>query len=109
MADDEKFAARLRAVLADRRDVSERKMFGGLAFMLGGNMCCGIVDDRLMVRLGREGVAAALAEKHTAEMDFTGRVIRTMIYVSAAGIKTDERLSGWVAKAVEFAETLPPK
>ena len=88
MAYDEKLANRLQVLLRDRSDVVEKKMFGGLAFMLSGNMCCGIVDDRLMVRLGTDGAAAALTENHTAEMDFTGRVIRTMIYVGREGIKS---------------------
>ncbi len=109
MAFDEKLAARLREVLGYRPDITEKKMFGGLAFILGGNMCCGIVDDRLMLRLGHNGAAAALAEPHTAEMDFTGRVIRTMVYVGGDGIASDDALACWVDKAVAFAESLPPK
>ena len=109
MAYDEGLAHRVREALAERSDLSERKMFGGLCFMLGGNMCCGIVDDRLMLRLGREGAAEALAEPHTSAMDFTGKVIRTMIYVEPAGIASDKALTNWVNKAVAFAEFLPPK
>lgn len=109
MAYDEKLAARLQKILGGRPDITEKKMFGGLAFMLGGNMCCGIVDDRLMLRLGHDGTAAALAEPHSAEMDFTGRVIRTMVYVAPAGIASDNALADWVQKAVAFAESLPPK
>ena len=73
MAYDERLAARVRAFLADRTDVSERKMFGGLTFMVGGNMCCGVNEDELIVRLdpGRED--DALARPHARAMDFTGR------------------------------------
>ena len=108
MADDEG-AARLRTLLVGRAHITEKKMFGGLAFMLGGNMCCGIAGDRLMLRLGHDGAAAALTEPHTAEMDFTGRVIRTMVYVEADGFAADQDLAGWIEKAVAFAETLPSK
>ena len=103
MAYDDKLAARLHRILGDRPGITEKKMFGGLAFMLGGNMCCGIVDDRLMLRLGHDRAAAALAEPHTAEMDFTGRVIRTMVYVDGEGIASDDALAGWVERAVAFA------
>ena len=109
MAYDEKLAERLHRILGSQTDIEEKKMFGGLALMLGGNMCCGIVDDRLMLRLGREGAAEALAEPHTSAMDFTGKVIRTMIYVEPAGIASDKALTNWVNKAVAFAESLPPK
>ncbi|MBW3669776.1 MAG: TfoX/Sxy family protein, partial [Actinobacteria bacterium] len=70
---DEGLAQRVRELLEDGPDASERKMFGGLAFMLGGNMCCGIVGDELMVRVGPDGYEAALARPHAREMDFTGR------------------------------------
>ena len=109
MAYNEKVAERIREIFKGRKDIQEKKMFGGIAFMLGGNMCCGIVDDRLMLRLGHDGVKAALAEPHTAEMDFTGRVIRTMLYVEPEGIASDDSLASWIGKAAAFAETLPPK
>jgi len=109
MAFDEKLAARLRKLLGDRSDIKEKKMFGGLAFMLGGNMCCGVVGDRLMLRLGHEGAAAALAEPHTAAMDFTGRIIRTMVYVGGEGIASDDALAGWVREAVAFTQSLPAR
>ena len=109
MAYDELLAGRLHKILGSRSDMEEKKMFGGLALMLGGNMCCGIVDDRLMLRLGHDGAAAALAEPHTSVMNFTGRASKTMIYLESAGIASDDALTNWVNKAVAFAETLPPK
>jgi TfoX/Sxy family transcriptional regulator of competence genes len=108
VAYDEGLAERTRAVLA-AGDVDERKMFGGLAFMVAGNMCCGIVGDDLMVRVGPEGYAAALAEPHAREMDFTGRAMRGMVYVDASGVADDDALESWVQRGLEYARSLPPK
>lgn len=84
-------------------------MFGGLAFMLGGNMCCGVLGEELMVRLGPEEAEAALAEPHTREMDFTGRPTKGMLFVTPEGLRADEGLAGWVDAAADFALSLPPK
>jgi TfoX/Sxy family transcriptional regulator of competence genes len=109
MAYDENLVSRIRAALAPRNDVSERKMFGGVAFMVGGNMCCGVNGGDLMLRLGNEGAAAALAEPHAREMDFTGRPMRSMIYVGPEGTGADADLSAWIGRALDFAATLPAK
>lgn len=109
MAFDEDFADRIRALLADQPDVTERKMFGGLAFLIAGNMACGIVGEDLMVRLGEDGADAALDEPHTRPMDFTGRAMKSMIYVSRAGVVDEPALETWVRRGVAFARTLPPK
>ena len=109
MVYDEKLAERVRVALAERGDVSERKMFGGLCFLVGGNMACGIVKDELMVRVGSEGYDAALAAKHARPMDFTGRPMKGMIYVGADGLKTKAGLQKWVGKGAAFAGGLPPK
>lgn len=109
MAFDEGLAQRVRGALADRPDLSERKMFGGLCFMLGGNMCCGIVGEELMLRVGPERYETVLARPHAREMDFTGRALRGMVYVAANGLDTDEALTGWLEPAVTFAGALPPK
>lgn len=106
---DEGLAQRVRELLEDDPQASERKMFGGLAFMLGGNMCCGIVGDELMVRVGPDGYEAALAQPDVREMDFTGRAMRGMVYVSAAGIEGDAELEAWVRRGIEHARSLPPK
>lgn len=109
MAFDEDFADRIRALLADQSDVTERKMFGGLAFLIAGNMACGIVGEDLMVRLGEDGADAALDEPHTRPMDFTGRPMKSMIYVSQAGFVDEPALETWVRRGVAFARMLPPK
>ena len=109
MAYSEELASRIRQTLAPRADVMERKMFGGLAFMLRGNMCCGVVGDMLMLRLGNEGAAAALAEPHTRPMDFTGKPLKSMIYVGPEGVAALEDLNRWVNRGADFAASLPPK
>ena len=106
---DEKLAGRIRKALTPRPDVMERKMFGGLAFMLRGNMCCGAMKDTLMLRLGHEGVAGALKEPHVRPREFTGRTMKSMACVDPEGIASDEDLYRWVNLAADFAESLPPK
>jgi hypothetical protein len=109
MAYDEGLAHRVREALADRPDLREKKMFGGLCFLLGGNMCCGIVGEELMLRVGPERYEAVLARDHAREMDFTGRAMRGMVYVASDGFATDDALLTWLAPAVDFAGGLPPK
>jgi TfoX/Sxy family transcriptional regulator of competence genes len=108
VAFDEVLADRVRDVLAARPELSERKMFGGIAFMLGGNMCCGVVGEDLMVRLGDDG-ERALAEPHTRPMDFTGRPMKTAIYVDPEGTANDADLAKWVEAGADYAASLPPK
>ncbi|MCB0220664.1 MAG: TfoX/Sxy family protein [Chrysiogenetes bacterium] len=109
MAYDEKLAERIRNVLAARKGVSEKKMFGGLAFLIGGNMACGIVGDELMVRVGPDAHEKSLAEKHVRPMDFTGRPMKGMVYVAPAGIKAGPSLKKWVLRGTDFAGSLPRK
>ena len=109
MAYDEGVAHRVRESLEGRSDLSERKMFGGLCFMLGGNMCCGIVGDELMLRVGPDRYEETLSRPHAREMDFTGRALRGMVYVAPAGFESDEALEEWLRPAVDFAGGLPPK
>ena len=109
MAYNEDLADRVRNVLAERKDVTERKMFGGLAFMLGGNMCCGVMKDDLVVRVGPERYEDTLAEPHARPMDFTGRPLRGMVYVGPEGCRTDTAVAKWVRRGVDFAASLPPK
>ena len=84
-------------------------MFGGLAFVVGGHIACGIVASALMLRLGEGGADAALNRPHVRPMDFTGRPMRTMVYVAAEGIVGDRALKQWIAHAVEYVRGLPPK
>jgi TfoX/Sxy family transcriptional regulator of competence genes len=109
MAYDEGLAQRVREALSGRADLSERKMFGGLCFMLGGNMCCGIVRDELMLRTGPDAYAPTLARPHAREMDFTRRAMKGMVYVGTEGVAEDAALAEWLAIAVDFAGSLPPK
>lgn len=109
MAYDEKLAERVRRALAGREGLSERKMFGGIAFMLWGNMCCGIVGDQLMVRVGPERHDDALSQPHARPMDFSGRPMRGMVYVGADGLATDDALGRWLERGLDFAATLPAK
>lgn len=108
MAIDERLAARVRRALA-RVECREQHMFGGIAFMVRGHMCAGLVGDRLMLRLGKDGAAAALAEPHTAPMDFTGKPLSTMIYVEPAGIAGAGDLRAWLDRALDFNATLKAK
>lgn len=100
---------RLHSLLGRRRGVEERRMFGGTAFLLHGHMVCGVQGDALVLRLGREGTAAALARPHTRPMDFTGKPLASMVYVDAAGHRRGAALRAWVEQAARFARTLPPK
>ena len=108
MAYDEDLADRVRAVLPRGDTVTERQMFGGLAFMLRGHMFCGVVRDTLMVRLGPESTARALERPHVRPMDFTGRPMKGMVFVDPGGLRGPALLE-WVDAAVAFARTLPSK
>ncbi len=104
---DEKTAERIRAVLSDRGDVEERRMFGGLCFMVAGQMCCGLTKNELMVRVGKDGYDDALAQPHARPMDFTGRPLVGFVFVDAAGYKTAPGLAKWVRRGVSFVEANP--
>ena len=108
MAYDERLAARVRALLAERAGVSERKMFGGLTFMIGGNMSCGVHGNELIVRLDPAREQEALARPHARPMDFTGRPMRGFITVQPEGLK-GRALNRWIKEAVDRAEALPRK
>jgi TfoX/Sxy family transcriptional regulator of competence genes len=105
MSYDETLAARVRAVLGTRPDVVEKKMFGGLCFMVNGKMCCGLTSTDFMVRVGPEAYEKALARKHARPMDFTGRPLVGMVYVAPDGLRTRAELTRWVALGVAFVLT----
>lgn len=109
MSYDETLAQRVREVLAPRRGVEERKMFGGLCFMVNGHMCCGLTSAAFMVRVGKDAFAAALAQPHARPMDFTGRPSAGMVYVDAPGLETKPALTRWVARGLALVDSLPPK
>ena len=109
MAYSEDLAERVRDALAPRAGIRERKMFGGVAWMLDGNMACGVIGEDLLVRLERDEVEAALALEHVGPMDFTGRPMSGFVLVDAAGVADDEELARWVDTGADFAASLPAK
>jgi TfoX/Sxy family transcriptional regulator of competence genes len=109
VAYDEELATRIRAIVRGRAGVSEKKMFGGLAFLVGGDMFCGVVGSDLMVRVGPDAYEAALARPHARQMDFTGRPMKGLVYVSPAGIASADELRAWVDQGFRFGRSLPPK
>ncbi|NOT08631.1 MAG: TfoX/Sxy family protein [Gemmatimonadales bacterium] len=111
MAYDEAAAARVRKVLAGEqtKGVSEKPMFGGLSFLLNGNMCCGILKDDLVLRVGPDLHDTALARPHARPMDFTRRPMRGFVYVAPPGFATAALLRSWVKLTLGFVGTLPSK
>ena len=106
MAYDEALADRIRRAFGPRPDVTEKKMLGGLAFLLGGKMFCRIVKEELMVRVGPERYEAALAADHVRRMDFTDRPMEGCVYVTLAGVKTQKAIRKWVEQGAAFVATL---
>ncbi|WP_298866817.1 TfoX/Sxy family protein [uncultured Gimesia sp.] len=109
MAYDETLAERVHKLLKRQQGFSQRKMFGGLCYMLHGNMCCGITQNELMLRLGEKNAMKALEMPYTREMDFTGKPMKSMIFVEQPGFEEDDDLKYWVSQAVKFVKSLPPK
>lgn len=106
VAYDTSLANRIRTVLSGR-NVVEKKMFGGLAFMLDGHMCVGVIEKQLMVRVGPEKYDEALRDRFAREMDFTGRPLTGFVYVAPAGYRTEANLRKWVRRGETFVATLP--
>jgi TfoX/Sxy family transcriptional regulator of competence genes len=109
MAYDEGLAERIRATLQDEEAVTEKKMFGGVAFLLDGKMFAGIVKDDLMLRVGPDHYAACLKRAHVRPMDFTGKPMAGYVYVAPDGVAEDDELERWVRLAAGFVATLPKK
>ena len=109
MAYDEELAERVSAVLKSAPNITEKKMFGGVGYLLNGNMACGINKKFLIVRVGPDGYQAALDEAHTRVFDLTGRPMTGWVSVEPEGLKSKSRLEYWVGQGVAFAKTLPPK
>jgi len=109
VAYDEDLAQRVREVLAARPDVSERRMFGGIAFMVGGNMACGVLGEDLIVRLGEEEGEKALDEDGVRPFDFTGRPMKNIVYVAPERTSDDAGLTEWVEAGAGYAASLPAK
>ena len=109
MAYDEELADRVRELLGDRAGVSERRMFGGIGFMVEGNMAVGVIEDELIVRLEPADAARALGEPGIREFDFTGRPIRGWVFAGTEAIAAPDGLRGWVEAGADFAASLPAK
>ncbi len=109
MVYNEVLAERVRNVLSGHEGLTEKKMFGGISFMLGGKMCIGVIKDDLVVRVGSERHEETLAKPHVRGMDFTGRSIRGFVYVGPEGCQTEEALANWVSQAIDFVKTLKGK
>ena len=107
MAFDEGLAQRIREVMAAERCVSEKRMFGGIAFLLNGNMAVGVVQDNLMVRVGPHKYETLVAEPHAREMDFTGKPMRGFVYVGSEGVASDADLQRWIGHGTAYARSLP--
>ena len=109
MAYDEGLAERIRLTVAERPGVIEKKMFGGLAFMLNEYMFCGVTNEELMARVGPDNYVTALSKPNVREMDFTGRSMKGYVFVAPEGTESDQDLQYWVDLCAEFVMTLPPK
>lgn len=109
MAYDTDLAERIRGILSDRKNVVEKKMFGGLSFMLNGNFACGLTKDDLVIRVGPGRHDEVLRHPHARVMDFTGRPMKGWIYVAPEGYASEKDLVGWVTQGVDYALSLPPK
>lgn len=109
MAYDEGLAQRVRELLADESGLVEKRMFGGVAFMLDGNMACGVSNHDLMLRTGSDGFDALLAQPGVRIFDLSGKPMKGWLLVQAEAIEQDEELAGWTDRGVRFARSLPPK
>jgi len=109
VAYDESVAQRVRETIGPRPDVVEIRMFGGLAFVLNGNMSVGVIGSELMVRVGPDAYEDALALPHARLMDFTGKPLRGFVYVAAEGFRKRGDMQRWVERGLRFAASLPPK
>ena len=109
MAYDEGLAQRIRESLGDRPDLTEKAMFGGIGFMLRGNMCVGVIGNELLVRVGPKAHDDAVKLPHARIFDFTKRPSKGWIYVAPAGVSSDADLHRWADRGVTFAMSLPAK
>jgi TfoX/Sxy family transcriptional regulator of competence genes len=109
VAFDESLAARIRDALARRKNIEEKKMFGGIGFLLNGNMLVGVWKDSLIVRLGPDEGEEALLEPHVKVFDITGRPMKGWVLVEPDGVESDDQLMGWIERALNFVRKLPAK
>lgn len=109
MAYSEKLAGRISRLLSVNKGLVEKKMFGGICYMISGKMAAGIVENKLMIRCSRDEYDTLLKKPHADVMTFTGKPMKGFLYVEPAGIKTDKQLQKWLDVGVEFVKKSPPK
>jgi hypothetical protein len=109
MVYDKGLAQRVREILEDEPGFAEKNMFGGICFLLFGNMVCGIIKDDMIVRVGTDRYAEMLKMPHTSKFDLTGKAMKGWVVVLSAALDSDEELGNWVERAMSFVRTLPPK
>lgn len=109
MAYDQEVAERIRRRIEEMQPYTEKRMFGGIAFFVNGNMACGVIGDSVMVRVGPERYEEAMAQPHAGPFDLTGRPMKGWVSIAPEGYASDEGLAGWVSQGVAFAATLPAK
>lgn len=109
MAYDAVLAERVRKLLLGRKGITEARVFGGVAYLLNGHMCCGVRDELLLLHVGEERAGRFIQQPHVREIDFTAKAIKGMVSVTVDGYRSDEDLRAWVSRAVAFVVKLPPK
>jgi TfoX/Sxy family transcriptional regulator of competence genes len=109
MAYNEALAIRIRAALVRKRQIEEKKMFGGLGILLRGNLLVGVWKDSLIVRLGPDQAPVALKEPHVRRFDITGKPMRGWVMVQPDGLEDDDQLADWIQQAIDFVGKLPAK
>ncbi len=109
MAFDEGLAQRVRALIANRPGYEEKKMFGGIGFLLHGNMACGVIRQDLIVRVGADNYTDALLKPNVELFDMTGKAMTGWVVVKEPGYQDDQDLKDWVAQGEEYSVSLPPK
>lgn len=109
MAYNEQLVSRVRNLVSNKPGYSERKMFGGMSFIINGNMACGVNEDNLVVRVGPDAYQEALGKPHAKAADMTGRSIKGWVTVEPAGLTNEQDLLAWVDRGVSYASSLPPK
>lgn len=109
MAYDHALAERVRKTIVGKTGWVAKEMFGGIGFMLHGNMACGVIDDSLIVRVGPDAYESALEEQHTRVFDMTGRPMRGWVVVDSQGLSVESALHSWIQRGLKFTMTLPAK
>jgi TfoX/Sxy family transcriptional regulator of competence genes len=104
---NEALASRVRTVLAGQPEVEEKRMFGGISFMVGGQSCCAVLQDDLVIRVGSEQFDEVLAEPHVRPFDFTGRPSTGMVYVAGTGLSSEQALRAWVQRGLDYVKAHP--